>query len=201
MRILNSPYHPIQIRSYWIGVTTKKRPEQGAVIARPGRRERDELPERQERDQAEQQDRYRPRPWSPRSRRPAITHQARIRALMLSTVARCGCGQLTAAQNPADDRRDDQQRQDAAEQSAAGRRSSPRVMIRSLSSTQAVRALARNASLGSLRPVAAADQTSRRLSIGTGRVSPFGRIRFRFSRWTGISSASGRAVRDGTGRS
>src|SRR5215470_13397771 len=56
----------------------------------------------------------------------------------------------------------------------------------------AARERARNSCLFSLPSTRIGEPKVSTLTSGTGRISPFGRMRFRFSRYAGISSTSGR---------
>src|SRR5207237_7528383 len=63
-----------------------------------------------------------------------------------------------------------------------------------LSATTVPRRRARNCSFASPPSRVVGTPKTIRARSGTGRNSPFGRIRFRFSRYTGTTSSSGRAA-------
>ena len=120
--MLNRPYQPYPDEEVLQRRRDEEAPEERAVIARAGRRERDELAERQERNQGEEQDRPDARPVaSDTAKTSAITHHARMRALMLSTVPRFASPVTSRLIDPAGGRRDDEQHDDAAHQAEQGR--------------------------------------------------------------------------------
>ncbi len=100
----------------------------------------------------------------------AMTHQARMRALMLSTMARCASPPTRRLNSRADDRRDDEQHQDAAKQTEQ-RRCRPGDSLASLSVGSTPSALSQGIRACPRRClVASGGRTTTRLSIGTGRI-------------------------------